>query len=134
MTAPLTLMMPWPKSGELSQNARGSWRKLHGRRAEYKRLCMNACLAQKIKKVDAVEVRVRITFHPPDRQPRNDDNMISAFKAGRDGVAQMIGLADEYWDVSYHFGEPVKHGVVVLEIAALGAGGPRLATAAERGG
>ena len=33
-----------------------------------------------------------LTFYPPDKRKRDDDNMISSFKAGRDGIAQALGL------------------------------------------
>lgn len=35
-----------------------------------------------------------MTFYPPDRRYRDDDNMISAFKHGRDGVALALGVDD----------------------------------------
>ena len=41
------------------------------------------------------DVHVWIDFYPPDRRHRDDDNMISAFKAGRDGVADALGINDK---------------------------------------
>lgn len=59
---------------------------------------------------------VRITFYPPDKRRRDRDNMIGAFKAGQDGVADAIGVDDYFWEPTYARGEPFKGGKVVLEI------------------
>jgi len=59
---------------------------------------------------------VIITFHPPDKRKRDMDNMIAAFKAGQDGVADAIGVDDSKWVSSYRIGQPVKGGLVIVEI------------------
>lgn len=39
-------------------------------------------------------IHVWLTFVPPDRRKRDDDNMIAAFKPGRDGMADALGVDD----------------------------------------
>jgi len=57
-----------------------------------------------------------ITFYPPDNRRRDDDGMIGAFKAGRDGVADALGVDDHSFRPTYNFGEPVKGGKIVVTI------------------
>jgi crossover junction endodeoxyribonuclease RusA len=41
------------------------------------------------------DIHLWIDFYPPDRRQRDDDNMIAAFKSGRDGLAQAFGVNDK---------------------------------------
>jgi len=41
------------------------------------------------------DIHLWIDFYPPDRRQRDDDNMIAAFKSGRDGIAQALGVDDK---------------------------------------
>jgi crossover junction endodeoxyribonuclease RusA len=59
-----------------------------------------------------------ITFYPPDRRRRDDDGIIGSFKAGRDGIADALGVDDHVFRPAYHFAEPVKGGLVVVSIVA----------------
>lgn len=59
---------------------------------------------------------VSMTFYPPDRRRRDDDNAIGAFKAYRDGVADAIGVDDAEWTVTYTMSkEPLGFVEVVLD-------------------
>jgi crossover junction endodeoxyribonuclease RusA len=40
-----------------------------------------------------------LDFYPPDRRARDDDNIIAAFKAGRDGMAEALGINDRRFRV-----------------------------------
>lgn len=60
--------------------------------------------------------RLSVTFFPPDRRRRDDDNAIGAFKAYRDGIADALGIDDHKFKCSYAFGEVVKGGSVRVEI------------------
>lgn len=57
-----------------------------------------------------------VTFYPPDKRKRDDDGMISSFKAQRDGIADALGIDDNLFRPSYQHGEPVKGGKIVVEI------------------
>jgi len=40
------------------------------------------------------QIHVFLDFHPPNRRARDDDNIIAAFKAGRDGLADALKIDD----------------------------------------
>lgn len=129
MTTRQTITLPWPPAA-LSPNARhGHWGSHYKARKKYKDNCLKEMLAQKIKRMDADELRVRITFHPPDKRLRNKDNMIASFKYGQDAVANAVGVPDEYWggihdeylgNVVHDLGLPERpHGKVIIELEAV---------------
>ncbi len=41
------------------------------------------------------DIHLWIDFYPPDRRHRDDDNMIAAFKSGRDGLADALKVNDK---------------------------------------
>lgn len=66
-------------------------------------------------------VKLIITAYPPDRQKRDDDNLIASLKGHRDGIAQALRIDDSLFDQgSIQWAEPAKRGkvVVTLEPAA----------------
>lgn len=72
---------------------------------------------------DGIDGRIHLwlDFYPPNRQRRDDDNLMAAFKAGRDGLADALGLDDARF-VCHPWlkDEPVKGGKVHARIT----GGP----------
>lgn len=60
--------------------------------------------------------RLRIMFHPPDRRKRDLDGMISAIKAGIDGIADALKVNDHLFGLTLDRGEPVKGGKVIVTI------------------
>lgn len=62
------------------------------------------------------EIPLIVTFYPPDRQRRDRDNMIAAFKRGQDGIALAMHADDHWFRPTYHFAEPVKNGKIVVVI------------------
>jgi crossover junction endodeoxyribonuclease RusA len=68
-------------------------------------------------------VAVRVRFYPPDNRRRDDDNMVGAFKASRDGIADALDLNDRRFRPHYFFETPEKPGRVEVSIAL-----PRLLT------
>src|SRR3546814_16425103 len=59
---------------------------------------------------------VKITFCPPDRRHRDDDNMIASFKSGRDGMCEALGINDRLLRPEYHFSDPIKGGAVIVVV------------------
>jgi crossover junction endodeoxyribonuclease RusA len=110
------LELPWPPK-ELSPNARRRthWRKAGPIAKRYRADCYYLAKAARVRGSTITSV----TFFPPDRRKRDDDGMIGAFKAGRDGVADALGCDDHGFRPSYHFGDPVKGGRVTIEIGEL---------------
>lgn len=124
----IKIVAPWPARG-LSPNARLHWAQVAKLKKPYRALGM----ARAVEAMRGLppypkegKLPVKITFHPPDRRHRDDDNAISSGKALRDGIADGIGVNDRRWQTVYHMAEPVKGGLVVVELphpASLGGAG-----------
>jgi crossover junction endodeoxyribonuclease RusA len=88
------IVLPFPPFA-LNPNKRQHWSVT----AKAKKLYREACYIltkQSGAKVDwDGDVHAWIDFYPPDRRARDDDNMIAAFKAGRDGMADALGIDDK---------------------------------------
>lgn len=115
----LTSYLPWPDKG-LSPNARGHWAK----RAKLTKAARQGSawqlLQDGIRTLHADRAKVTMTFYPPDARVRDLDNMVSATKAHRDGIADVIGIDDSKWEVSFSLGGPVRPaGMVKVEIEPL---------------
>lgn len=118
MSGGITLELPWPPK-ELTPNAkrRKHWTAYRGKSARYRETCFWLTKAELSGHGMPCGLKIRsITFYPPDRRRRDDDGMIGAFKSGRDGVADALGVDDHTFRPAYHFAEPVKEGRVVIVI------------------
>lgn len=118
MTCGGNIELPWPPK-ELSPNAkrRKHWSAYRGKASRYREACYWLTKAHLSAQGNPCGLVIRsITFYPPDRRRRDDDGMIGAFKNGRDGVADALGVDDHRFRPAYHFAEPVKEGRVVIVI------------------
>jgi crossover junction endodeoxyribonuclease RusA len=89
------IIFPWPPK-ELSPNARLHWSKKSKAAALYRNTCHLLTLEAGLREIDwGGDIHVWIDFYPPDRRQRDDDNMIAAFKSGRDGMAEALGVNDK---------------------------------------
>jgi crossover junction endodeoxyribonuclease RusA len=117
----MDIELPWPPK-ELTPNAkrRKHWTAYRKPAADYRQDCAWLCRAWLLNNklgLRARELRVAgITFYPPDRRRRDDDGMIGAFKAGRDGVADALGVDDHTFRPTYSFAEPIRGGKVVVSV------------------
>jgi crossover junction endodeoxyribonuclease RusA len=111
----VAVVLPWPPK-ELTPNAkrRKHWRVYQPIAKKYREDCAWLVKARRVR-----GSLLTVTFCPPDRRRRDDDGMIGAFKAGRDGVADALGCDDHTFRPTYRFGEPVKNGAVLIEIGEL---------------
>lgn len=90
------MTLPWPPK-ELSPNARAHWRKKAPITKAYKEACWALAKEAGLSGLPGYTGRLHLwlTFCPPDRRHRDDDNMIASFKAGRDGLALAMGIDDK---------------------------------------
>ena len=88
------LALPWPPTG-LSPNARLHWRKKAPIAKAYKEACWALTKAAGLVLPDTPKLALWLDFVPPDRRARDDDNLVAAFKAGRDGIALALGIDDK---------------------------------------
>ena len=109
----IELTLPWPPRA-LNPNERLHHMALARAKKAYRRDCYYQALEQGAKAMNG-PVDVQITFFPPDARKRDDDNKVSAFKAGRDGVADAIKVNDNNWRVHYFFSDQLG-GMVKLKI------------------
>ncbi|MDO6587352.1 hypothetical protein Q4543_17710 [Salipiger sp. 1_MG-2023] len=115
----LTIKLPWPPAA-LNPNKRKHWAALAAAKAAYRRECWAEACAWGVNRFKVKQLGVHLEFYPPDRRKRDDDNMIAAFKAGRDGLADAVGVDDAEWRTTYAFpGETGGYVIAVLsEVAA----------------
>jgi crossover junction endodeoxyribonuclease RusA len=111
----MTVTLPYPPA-KLSPNARLHWRAKAKAVKSYRAECGFELLAQGVNRMPSVSLK--LTFCPPDRRRRDRDNAIHAFKAGQDAIADITGIDDSQFQVTYApgFGEPCKGGCVIVEI------------------
>ena len=88
------LILPWPPK-DLSPNSRVHWARKARAAKAYKKACHVIAKASGVKIDWDGEVYFWINFYPPDKRERDDDNLIAAFKAGRDGMAEALGIDDK---------------------------------------
>lgn len=112
----LTLTMPWPPSN-LSPNARQHHMALYRAKKAYRNACAWQAKLQGAKTIEADRLEVRITFYPPDRRRHDKDNLIARFKAGQDGLADVLGVDDGRWQVEHHLATEIG-GMVKIEVRA----------------
>lgn len=113
----MTIVLPFPPSS-LSGHAKGNWHGKSGVTAKHRAWAKSATLAAKAVAPADGDIRVIVTFYPPNR--RGDRvNFPNRMKPYFDGIADALKVNDSRFVPSYHFAEPVKDSrvTVVLEAA-----------------
>lgn len=116
-----TITLPWPDK-VLSPNARTHRMAL----ARAKKAAREATAWDVVQQVpqgvrqgfadSSGPLAYRVTFYPPDKRHRDDDNMIGAFKAARDGIADALRVDDRRFKPHYLFEDPAAPGRVLVEV------------------
>lgn len=120
MTSPVRVIsLPWPPKG-LSPNDRRHRMAVARIKRQYRADCAWSTIAAGVRNIKARGLRVRVTFHPPDRRARDTDNMLASIKAGLDGVADVVGIDDSRWELVLARGSPERHGRVELVLEPIG--------------
>jgi crossover junction endodeoxyribonuclease RusA len=109
----LSITLPWPPK-ELSPNFRTrSTRWIARKKKEYRTACAEAAWQRGVQPGRGLRLD-RLVFHAPDARGRDDDNTVARFKAGRDGLAEAMGVDDQEFNaVTPEFGAPVSGGAVI---------------------
>jgi crossover junction endodeoxyribonuclease RusA len=105
------IQLPFPPPA-LSPNARGHWAKKARAFKTYKFQCY--MLLSQFRDTLAGRDTFSVTFHPPTAHRFDADNLVSRFKAGQDALAEIAGVDDSQFVMTYRKGEPVKGGAVVI--------------------
>jgi crossover junction endodeoxyribonuclease RusA len=110
----IDMTLPWPPK-ELSPNARVHWRQKHKHAKAYRHACGLIALALGAPRLSGKKY-FWVTFCPPNRRSYDDDNLLARFKAGRDGIADGLGIDDKNFVTTINVGEPVAGGSVRVHI------------------
>ena len=114
----MTITLPWPPAS-LGPNAkrRKHWSAYREPTRCYRNICAVITLASRLSVCGGdAPIGMTITFCPPDRRRRDDDGMIGAFKAGRDGMADGWRVDDRRFRPVYAVGDPVAKGAVIVAL------------------
>lgn len=108
-----TVTLPWPPKA-LNPNARPHWREKHKAAKAYRAQCFYLCKQAKLSLNGGHDgeskLQVFIDFYPPTAARRDDDNLVSAFKSGRDGVADALGIDDRFFTIHPRLQDKVVAG------------------------
>lgn len=120
------VVLAWPPV-QASPNWRGSWHSSSDAKAKYRTDCGHRALEAGLHKVRfavreiaaAGRVAVRVDFFPPANASNyDDDNAVAAFKAGRDGIADVLQVDDKAFRPEYVH-HPEKRSCVVFTLVAV---------------
>ncbi len=98
----------------LNPNARPHWRSLSRAKRSYRMECFIEAKRQGIKKIEPrCPIAISLTFYPPDRRARDQDNMLASMKSGLDGIADALGVDDRNFQLTYHVSPETENRVAV---------------------
>ena len=112
--SPERLSLPWPPK-ELSPNYSGHWAPQASAKKKYRFAVRMLATQAKWPIPEAGDVRLEVEFFPPDNRPRDRDNMIAAFKAGQDGLADAWKVNDRRIVCEYKVNQQ-KIGMVKIKL------------------
>ena len=106
--------LPWPPA-TLSGHNTGHFRIKAPIVAKHRAWAKAATLAAGVEVRERGDIRVGVTFYPPDR--RGDRvNFPNRMKPYWDGLADALKINDSRFLPSFHFAEPVKDARVVITV------------------
>ena len=105
------VLLPWPPA-VLSPNARPHWAAKSKAAKAYRRRCFLEALAAKLQ-APAGRILLSLEFLPPNKRRRDDDNLVAAFKSGRDGLAEALRVDDSVFVTQISLGNEVYPGGAV---------------------
>lgn len=115
----IVVNLPWPPH-QLNPNKRLHWSRKSRAARLYRNMCYviakNAVQSSDCNPDYSGKMVFSIEFFPPDKRRRDDDNMLASFKAGRDGVADALGVDDNKFVTSFEVCDPVEGGAVRVTI------------------
>ena len=112
-----TVYLPWPPK-DLSPNARKHWAAKAKAAKSYRATCWALAKEAGLSVDWDGAVHLWITFTPPSLRAYDDDNLIAAFKSGRDGLADALGINDKRFRVQPWVSEKsIKGGSVCVKLS-----------------
>ena len=108
----MNFICPWPPK-ELNPNSRTHWAKKMKVAKKYRRDCYFSAKSSGLKPLKGL-VLFGLIFSPPDNRKRDDDNLLAAFKSGRDGIAEALGADDNQFITQFEVRKLATCGVHVF--------------------
>lgn len=115
----ISLTLPWPPSS-LSPNTRSHWRAHAKAKAQYRQACAYHARMQGAERIEAKRLSVRLRFVPPDRRRRDLDNLIASMKSGLDGLADVLKVDDNRWQIAAELVDGQIGGLVRVDVVVVG--------------
>lgn len=115
----MTIILPWPPAS-LSPNSRLHWAQLARAKKAYREACGWQAKAQGVTRIEADRLAVHFVFYPPTRRRIDLDNCVARMKAGIDALADVVGVDDSRWVMSFEIADTVG-GMVKVFFAPAGA-------------
>jgi len=114
-----TITLPWPPSKLSPNGSRGCYHAHAKAAAKYRGECLLLLRSQNVPKlfVDG-PVMLDLMFCPPTKRLSDLDNLLARAKQGIDALAEVMGVNDNLFEFTLRRGDPVKHGKVMVRVAA----------------
>ena len=110
------LVLPWPLKG-LSPNDRIHWAGKAKITKAYRNMARVLTMQAGIVAPAEGRILLVLTFVPPNRRHRDDDGCLASFKAGRDGIADALGIDDKRFVTQFSLSaDVIKGGCVLVRI------------------
>lgn len=109
----MKITLPWPPK-ELSPNARSHWAKKAKFVKAYRQECFVIARNAGLVATWGGPIHLWVTFYPPDRRRRDDDNVYASFKAARDALADAMGVDDNRFRYRPFLHDEVRPGGEVV--------------------
>lgn len=87
------VVLPWPPA-ELNPNKRLHWSVKRKHVKAYREACYLLAKEARLRVPTDGRIALWLDFFPPNMRRFDDDNLVAAFKAGRDGLADALGIDD----------------------------------------
>ena len=108
------ITLPWPPT-ELSPNQRTHWAIKSRAAKAYKQACHLTAKQQGLTRIDEPRLHATITFYPPSKRRIDLDNCVARIKHLIDAVAEITGVDDSKWTMSFSFAGEVG-GMVKIRL------------------
>ena len=96
-----TIRLPFPYQSLNPNKKAAHWSQTHRARKAYRTECGWKAKSDGLGTLNADSLSMTVTFFPPDERRRDRDNLIGAFKSGQDAIADVTGIDDSKFAVSY---------------------------------
>ena len=115
----MVINLSYPPAGLNPNKTKGRhWGPIHKLKKSYQDVIGWEAIGHRPALPPEGDIKLIITFHPPDHRHRDDDNAIGGFKYARDTLAKLWGVNDRRFRPVYQWGNVIKGGRVTVEVCS----------------